>query len=138
MSRFTSIYKELKALELKLKKTANCLWDLQHSLSEAFDQGFNESDFLPRRILLRKQEKQLIFEKLLHKLNRIINHHLSKDFIIFSSTEDIQTMIHIRRTIKYIKNAFSAESSVVETLEKLNKALPFHVAPKTSGRVYSL
>lgn len=138
MSKFTPVYKEIKALEAKLKKTANHLWDLQHQLTEAYDQGLNKSDFLPRRILLRKQEEQLLFEKLLFKLNKIINHHLSKDFIIFSSVEDIQTMISIRRTIKYIKNAFSAESTVVETLEKLNKALPFQSMPKAPGRVYSI
>lgn len=138
MSKFTPVYKEIKALEAKLKKTANKLWDLQHQLTEAYDQGLTEGDFLPRRILLRKQEEQLVFEKLLHKLNGLINYHLSKDFIVFSSVEDIQTMMSIRRTMKYIKNAFSSEPALVETLEKLNKALPYHTMPKTPGRVYSI
>lgn len=135
MSKFAPVYKEIKALEAQLKVAANVLWDLQHQLTEAYDQGLKVSDFLPRRIRLRKQDEQIIFEKLLFKLNRLINHHLSKDFIVFSSVEDIQTMIRIRRTIKYIKNAFSAEPTLVETLEKLNKALPFHTATKSSERV---
>ncbi len=138
MSKFTPVYKEIKALEAKLKKVANSLWDLQHQLTEAYDQGLSKDDFLPRRILLRKQEEQLVFERLLHKLNNLINYHLSKDFIVFSSVEDIQTMISIRRTMKYIKNAFSSEPTLVETLEKLNKALPFQSIPKTPGRVYSV
>lgn len=138
MSKFTPVYKEIKDLEGRLKKSANQLWDLQHQLTEAYDQGLAESDFLPRRLISLKRDEQLIFEKLLHKLNTLINHHLSKDFIVFSSVEDIQTMISIRRTMKYIKNAFSAEATLVETLEKLNKALPFHLTAKRPGRVYSV
>lgn len=138
MSKFAPVYKEIKELEAKLKKAANSLWDLQHQLTEAYSQGLKESDFLPRRVRLRKQDEQLIFEKLLFKLNNLITNHLSENFIVFSSEEDIQMMIRIRRTIKYIKNAFSAEPALVETLEKLNKALPFHVSAKRSERVHSI
>lgn len=128
----------MKDLEAKLKKSANVLWDIQHSLTEAYSQGLNESDFLPRRILNRKKEEKIIFEKLITKLTQLINYHLHKDFIIFNSVDDIQTMMSIRRTIKFIMNAFSAEPVLIETLEKLNKAIPYHNIPKATNKVYTI
>jgi len=124
MTHFQSIYKDLRTIKFRLKKTTNRLWKLKFSLVEIYQSGSTEKDFLPRRILQLKELEQLKFEKLVHQLNQIIVNCFNKSFIVFSSEEDVDTILRIRRTIQYMKNAFTSEPTLLQTLEKLNRAIP--------------
>jgi hypothetical protein len=120
MNRFNSAFQELNFLQSRLKGAANRLWTLQSSLATAFTQGLKESDFLPRRLINLKREEQYRFEKLIDQLNDVVTSYFNRHFIAFSSAEDVQTVMNIRKTIQYIKNAYSSEPVLIHTLARLN------------------
>lgn len=123
MTQLHSIYKELKLIKFRLKKTANRLWKIKFALVESYQAGHEEKSFLPRRLLKLKEEQQLKFEKLTHQLNLIIGDCFHKNFIIFNSAEDVETVLKIRKTVQYMKNAFTSEPFLIQTLDRLNKVL---------------
>src|SRR5215471_12402340 len=120
MNRFDSAFQELNFLQSRLKGAANRLWVLQSSLASAFTQGLNENDFLPRRLQNLKRQEQYQFEKLIDQLNGVVSSYFHRHFIAFSSVEDIQTVMNIRKTIQYIKNAYSSDPALIDTLARLN------------------
>lgn len=123
MSRFDSAFRELNVLQSELQGRANRLWFIQSSLSEAYTQGLKENDFLPRRLLRRRKEEQREFETLIDQLNTVVSSHFGRHFIAFSSTEDVETVMNIRKTIRYIKNAYSSDPMLLQTLTKLSRVL---------------
>ncbi len=123
MSQLHSIYQELNRIKFRLKKTANRLWKIKLALVESYQTGFEERDFLPRRLLKLKEEQQLKFEKLTHQLSLIIGNCFHKKFIIFNSAEDVESILKIRKTVQYMKNAFASEPFLIQTLDRLNKVL---------------
>lgn len=120
MSRFDYAFQALNFLQSRLKGSANRLWSIQSSLANAYTQGLKENDFLPRRLINRKREEQYKFEKLIDELNSVVASHFGRHFIAFSSPDDVQTVINIRKTIQYIKNAYSSEPALLDTLARLN------------------
>jgi len=129
MSRFDSAFRELNFLQSRLKGAANRLWSIQSSLANAFTQGLKENDFLPRRLLNLKAEEQYRFEKLIDQLNGVVTSYFNRHFIAFSSAEDVQTVMNIRKTIQYIKNAYSSEPVLINTLARLNTIFQAPVPP---------
>lgn len=123
MSQLHSIYTQLNRIKFRLKKTANRLWKIKLALVESYQTGFEERDFLPRRLLKLKEEQQLKFEKLTHQLNLMIVSCFHKNFIIFNSAEEVETFLKIRKTVQYMKNAFTSEPFLIQTLDRLNKVL---------------
>ncbi len=124
MSRFTNILRELRDLQSRLKSVVNEIWEYKLSLSTAYHAGHTVHDFLPRRILSRERASELEFEKLIHKLNRIISSHLDSTLIVFDSDEDVKTIMNISKTIRYIHNSFAGDPPLGQTLTKLQMTLP--------------
>ncbi len=124
MSRFDPVFEELKQLQCHLSETVNRLWSIRSALSSSYRRGHTEKDFLPRRLVFLKREQQIRFEQLLYQLNHLISTELDSAFLTFSSSEDVEKVIHIRRTILYIRNAFANELPLIHTLDRLNSALP--------------
>ena len=49
---------------------------------------------------------------------------LDSALIAFNSVEDVRTVLKIRKTIRYIQNAFAGEIPLAYTLARLNRVLP--------------
>ncbi|MBI3541447.1 MAG: hypothetical protein HY073_04855 [Deltaproteobacteria bacterium] len=109
MSQFDSVFAELRRLQSRLKVSANRLWSLRSQISSAYFNEHQESDFLPRRLIQLKIQEQIKFDQCLSQLNFVISTRLDSAFIVFSSEEDVKTVAEIRRTIRYIRNAFAGE-----------------------------
>lgn len=124
MSQFQSVFKDLRALQFKLKVTVNRLWSIRLALSSAYRRGQKESDFFPRRLNEIKKEEQMKYDQLLYQLSHLISTHLDSAFISFESPEDVQVVLGIRKTIRYIRNAFVSGQPIGSTLARLNMALP--------------
>lgn len=122
-SHFDSIFEELSDLQSRLTLTVNRLWFIKSSLASATRRGHLETDFLPRRLISLEGEAQEIYQKLLHKL-RWITSHFDSALIAFNSVEDVKTVLKIRKTIRYIQNAFAGEIPLAYTLARLNRVLP--------------
>jgi len=130
LSRFDSAFQALNFLQSRLKGTANRLWSIQSSLASAYTQGLKETDFLPRRLINRRREEQYKFEKLVDDLNTVVKSHFGRHFVAFSSPEEVRTVMNIRRTIQYIKNAYSNEPTLLDTLARLNTLFQSSETPK--------
>ncbi|MDO8461458.1 MAG: hypothetical protein Q7S98_01215 [Deltaproteobacteria bacterium] len=124
MSSFSDVFAELRLLQSHLKSSGNRLWCLKETLAVAYRQGQKENDFLPRRLRVLKTEEQLKMERLLHQLNLLISTRLDSTFIALDSDDDIKALGGIRRTIRYIRNAFAEDLSLGITLTRLNRTLP--------------
>lgn len=124
MSRFDSILWELRKVQSRLKYLANEIWEIKFLLNSAYHRGCTDGDFLPRRLHHREMECGLEFERLVHKLHRIISAHLDSSLFVISSDDDLKTIMSINRTIRYIHNSFAGDPPVGETLSKLKMAFP--------------
>ncbi len=124
MSRFSPLLKELKQLQAGLNATVNRIWSIKLATAAAYQHGHEPGAFLPRRLHLREQEEQLKFERMIHRLNRLISSQFDSTLIAFSSADDVKTVARISRTIRYIHNSFSGEPPLGFTLAKINSALP--------------
>jgi hypothetical protein len=124
MTKFDSILNELKNLQSRLKTTANRLWSIKFSLASVLHEDKEGGEFLRRRLQKREREEQAEFERLVNRLNRVVSSHLDSSLIAFSSIEDVQTVAHISRTIRYMHNSFAGEFLLGQTWAKLNAALP--------------
>src|SRR3990167_222947 len=120
-SRFDPVFRELSRIQSRLKSCVNRLWTIKASLAAAQRQGQQVHDFLPRRLSSLRRKEQVEFERLLRQFNRILSSHLDSSLIAFSSVEDVEAVLRIRATIRYIRNAFSAEIPVGRTLAHLNQ-----------------
>ncbi len=124
MPRLEGILKKLMEIESALKANTNRLWAINLSLAAAFQGGQSAKDFVPRRLVDRRREEQVIFDRLLRHFYRLMSHEMDSSFVAFSSTDDIRVMIRIRQKIRYIQNAFANEPATGETLMRLNTILP--------------
>jgi len=115
---------ELTGLQSQLQGTANRLWNLKFSLNSAFHHGYSERDFLPRRLLSLRREEQEHFEDLLHRLKLLLSSCLGAPVLVFDSDEDLNTLMHMHRTIRYLKNAYCSEPPLLHALARLSRALP--------------
>ena len=123
MSHFQSVFSELRDLESRLKTTVNRLWSIRLALASAYRQGQHESDFLPRRMMSLKRTEQVRFERLLHRLNRILSTALDSTFVLFTSAEEAQAATHLRKTLRYIQNAFVGDPSIRCNLARVHHLL---------------
>ena len=123
MSRFESILEELNLLESQFKGTVNRLWAVRSNLKIAHAAGHRENDFLPRRLQRVHLEEKRKLDLLIMRLNLVISTRLDSAFIAFSSVEDVRSMVAIRRSIRYIRNAFANELHLGYTLNRLDMAL---------------
>lgn len=124
MSRFDAVFEELRLLQSRLKTTVNRLWFIKISLDAAYRCGHKETDFLPRRLFSQKREAQEEYKRLIQCLNHLISSRLDSAFVILSCHEDEKTLRQIRKTIRYIQNAFAVELPLRRTLARLNTLLP--------------
>jgi len=115
---------ELIRLQSQLQGTANRLWKLKFSLNSAFHLGYSESDFLPRRLLSLRREEQDHYEDLLGRLKRLLSSYLGAPVLVFDAGEDLDALVHIHRTIRYLKNAYCSEPPLLHALARLSRALP--------------
>lgn len=90
----------------------------------AYRRGHCDGDFLPRRLKKLSQVEEGRFESLLQKVRLILDHQLDQQFFVLTSKRDLYTLLNIRKTVRYIRNAFSNATPVSQTLGKLNSALP--------------
>ncbi|KXK24138.1 MAG: hypothetical protein UZ18_ATM001000031 [Armatimonadetes bacterium OLB18] len=109
MRKLERVSEELSALQRELQGTANRLWKLKFSLNSAYYQGCSEGDFLPRRLQSLRRQEQERFEALLHRLKALLASHLNSRALLLDSDRDLAALRHIRRTIRYLKNAYCAE-----------------------------
>lgn len=124
MSRhFKRVFRELNFLQSNLQDTCNRLWNINIAISDAYQHGAERSDFLPRRLLIRKREEQVQFEKLVEQLQRTISIHLDSSLLVFDNVEDQKDAIRIRKTIRYIQNAFAHEPPLQQAWIRLNQVL---------------
>jgi len=114
----------LNRVKSEIVACVNTLWALKFDLSDAYARGLSENDFLPRRLIALIQRKRFQFEGLVEELRSILSTRLSSSFLPLSSPEDLNTARNIRTTIQYIKNAYTAEPSVADTLKLLKSTLP--------------
>lgn len=115
---------ELSRIQSQLQGAANRLWNLKFSLNSAFHLGYSEGDFLPRRLLSLRREEQKKFEDLLGRLKVLLASHLGAPALVYDANEDLKTLVHIQRTIRYLKNAYCSEPPLLHALAQLSQALP--------------
>lgn|SRR3989338_932415 len=123
-SRFDSIFKELRQLQTSLQKASDRLWVIRKSITSAYRQGHLETDFLPRRLITLKNDEEIRFAEFLDQLKKIITSRLGRTLILLSSSDDVKTVMAIRKTIRYIRNAFAGEFPLNFTLDRLHRRLP--------------
>lgn len=124
MRKLERVSEELSALQRELQGTANRLWKLKFSLNSAYYQGCSEGDFLPRRLQSLRRQEQERFEALLHRLKALLASHLNSRALLLDSDRDLAALRHIRRTIRYLKNAYCAEPPLLHALARISRALP--------------
>ncbi len=124
MRKLERVSEELNALQLELQGTANRLWKLKFSLNSAYYHGCSEGDFLPRRLQFLRRQEQERFETLLQRLKGLLVSNLSSPVLLFDSDRDLEALRHIRRTIRYLKNAYCAEPPLLHALARISRALP--------------
>ncbi|MCC7345095.1 MAG: hypothetical protein IT573_09160 [Deltaproteobacteria bacterium] len=124
MRKLERVSEELSALQRELQGTANRLWKLKFSLNSAYYRGCSEGDFLPRRLQSLRRQEQERFEALLQRLKTLLASHLGSPMLLFDSDRDLETLRHIRRTIRYLKNAYCAEPPLLHALARITRALP--------------
>lgn len=124
MTRFQNVFQELDRLQDNLKRAANRLWRIRLLVAKAYSQGQSDGDFLPRRLLKLRIEAQREIDHHLNQLHRVLSSELDSTFIAFDSLDDVKEAMRIRTTLRYIQNAFADELPVVNTLARLNSALP--------------
>ena len=125
MNRFSHLLKELQELETRLKRAGNALWAINLKLKSGSKEGHKPGDFLPRRLANLKLETQNEINDLVGRLHTILVEHFGKKFVLFYSSDDVKNITRIRRTLRYLHNAFSSEFPVPETLLQLNALLPW-------------
>ena len=118
------LLKQLKDLKRDLNASANRLWSLRISLAEAYRRGMSEEDFLPRRLKHLSRSEDSRFDFLLNRVNGLLTDQLNNPFFALGSENDLRAMLKIKKTVHYIRNAFSNANPVADTLVKLNRALP--------------
>lgn len=124
MTSLATTFKELKNLKGDLNASVNCLWELRMARLEASRRGHHDGDFLPRRLKNLSLTEEGRFESLLQQVRLILDHQLDQQFFVLTSKRDLYTLLNIRKTVRYIRNAFSNATPVSHTLGKLNSALP--------------
>lgn len=123
MSQLKDLLDKLKKLKLELQHCVNHTRSFEKLLRQAYQTGHLTGDFLPRRLNALKSQEQLKFQTLINSLNSLVNLPNEGPFMVFSSTAEINTALSIRKTIRYIQNAFAADLPVGPTIEKINRAL---------------
>lgn len=124
MSRFDSIFAELQQLQTKLQETVDELWNVRSDLVAAYRQGHRERDFLPRRLMALRFDAQKRFDQLTNRLSLVVSTRLDSVFLALNSPNDVKTIQGIRKTIRYIRNAFAAELCLGAALAGLQQAGP--------------
>ncbi|OGQ06989.1 MAG: hypothetical protein A3G32_07270 [Deltaproteobacteria bacterium RIFCSPLOWO2_12_FULL_40_28] len=125
MTQPKSVLKKLKTLKNDLNISANRFWSLRLALSQAYRQGHEEKDFLPRRLKKLSLNEKNTFDFLLNQLHEVLADQFENPFFVLSSDKDLKAWLKIRQTIRYIKNSFSNTYPITHTLVKLNKSLPY-------------
>ena len=69
MTQPKSVLKKLKTLKNDLNISANRFWSLRLALSQAYRQGHEEKDFLPRRLKKLSLNEKNTFDFLLNQLH---------------------------------------------------------------------
>lgn len=123
MSQLKDLLDKLKKLKLELQHCVNHTRSLNKLLGQAYQTGHSACDFLPRRLHSLKEKEQLKFQTLINSLNSLVNLPNEGPFMVFSSTAEVNTALNIRRTVRYIQNAFAADLPVGPTIKKINRAL---------------
>ena len=123
-SNHNAIFEQLRTLQLRLQATVNRLWSIKLALTSAYRYGHQEYDFLPRRLSFLKKEEQLKFDQLLRQLNFLVSTKLDSALIALDNSHDMLAMVKIRKTIRYIQNAFVGDLSLRQSLTQINTLLP--------------
>ena len=118
------VSEELNALQGLLQGTVNRLWSLKLSLNSAYHHGLDEKDFLPRRLHSLRHEEQRKLDTLLRRLNQVLSGYLGSPILVLDPGEDLDTLLNIHRTIRYLRNAYSSEAPLLQALAKISRALP--------------
>lgn len=124
MKRLNQTLEKLTKLQSHFQRTANRLWFLQTALKIAYSRGDSPAEFLPRRLILLQTEGHLRLEKLLHRLQNLLQVQLDANFLLIKSTEEAETAARIRATLRYIQNAYVTDLPTKQNLERLNRVLP--------------
>ncbi len=122
-SRFHSVSSKLKDIQKNLQKSVDRLRKIHHTLSLALDEGQKKTDFLPRRLIGLKEEEGARIESYLHEFSGVISSQLDSTYFVLTSHDDLEAMVRIRKTIRYVRNAFSQELPLGPTLERLSRVL---------------
>ncbi|MBI4412612.1 MAG: hypothetical protein HY541_09035 [Deltaproteobacteria bacterium] len=118
------IFNELRQLQTSLQKASDRLWAIRKSITVAHHQGQLETDFLPRRLIALKNEEEIRFDNLLDQLKGVISSNLGRALLPLNSSDDVKVIIGIRKTIRYIRNAFAGELPLSFALDKIHQSLP--------------
>lgn len=124
MSRFEFLFQELLGLQSELQSSSDHLWAIKLKLASLEAMTSGEEDFLLRRLRSRLKDVESRFVEQIERLNHLVSIHLDGAFLILSSTEDVETIAKIRKTIRYIRNSFAGDSALGEAWARLNLALP--------------
>ena len=122
--RFDIVFDELRALQLRLQNTVNKLWTIKSALTSAYHYGHQEYDFLPRRLVFLRREEQAKFDQLLMQLHFLVSTKLDSALIALDDSHDMLAMAKVRKTIRYIQNAFVGDLSLRQSLARVNTLLP--------------
>ncbi|MBI2340491.1 MAG: hypothetical protein HYU99_09045 [Deltaproteobacteria bacterium] len=107
-----SLFGELRQLQTDLQQRADRLRAVRKSIALAYSNGHGEADFLPRRLMALKNEEEIRFEGGLARLKGLLAAKLERTCLLLTSQDDVKTVVGIRKTIRYIRNAFAGELAV--------------------------
>lgn len=124
MRELERVSQDLNRLQAQLQATVNRLWKLKFSLNSALYHGYSEQDFLPRRLTTLRREEQARLDLLLSRLRHLLAAKLSKPSYRYESETDRETLAEIHRTMRYLKNAYCADPTLLHALARIGNALP--------------
>lgn len=119
MSELETISQELHLLQKKMQQSVDQMGFTRQALNLAYRKGHQEGDFLPRRLVSLKNKMELQFDSLLRRFDEIIWNKLDVALLHSQSASDVETMLKIRKTIRYIRNAFAGDTELTPSLTHL-------------------
>ena len=123
MTNFENILSELKLLQERFTAVSNELWSLRTKKEAFLRQGEDENCFLLKRFNSLETEKTIEFGSLFSQLQSLLDKKLSEKMFLINSVNDVKNIQLIAQTISYIKNAFSADLPLIQTLARLKLAI---------------
>ncbi len=119
MSQLENISQELYLLQEKMQQSVDQIGVARQRLNQAHREGYLEGEFLPRRLAALKNKVELQFDSHLRQFDEIIWNKLDVALLHSQSPSDVETMLKIRKTVRYIRNAFAGETQLTPSLNRL-------------------